>query len=82
VCSDEETSHGKKCRIIDAKVGPGKPAPGWVAVRRSRLLLEGRGEFDAAALILERALSTPNQTRVQYLNLIEVPLEHDLLTPR
>jgi hypothetical protein len=78
VCSDEETGHGKKCRIIDAKAEPGKPAPGWVAVRRPRLLLKGRGELDAAALMLERARSTSNQTRVQYLNLIEVLLEQDL----
>ena len=27
-CSDEETGQGKKRRIIDAKVGRGKPAPG------------------------------------------------------
>ena len=48
------------------------------ALNHLGLILEGRGEFDAAARMLERALSTPNQTRVQYLNLIEVLLEQGL----
>ena len=42
------------------------------------LILENRGEFAEAAGMLEHALSTPNQTRVQYLNLIEVLLRQGL----
>jgi len=48
------------------------------ALNNLGLILERRGELDEAARMLERAISTPNQTRAQYLNLIDVLLEQGL----
>ncbi len=48
------------------------------ALNNLSMILGDRGEFAEAAAMLERALSTPNQTRVLYLNLIEVLLEQGL----
>lgn len=48
------------------------------ALNNLGLILEGRGEFAEAAGMFERALSTPNQTRALYLNLIGVLLEQGL----
>ena len=48
------------------------------ALNNLGLTLERRGEVAEAARMFERALSTPNQTRAQYLNLIRVLLEQGL----
>ena len=48
------------------------------ALNNLGLILERSGELDEAARMLERAISTPNQTRAQYLNLIDVLLEQGL----
>ncbi len=48
------------------------------ALNKLGLVLEGRGELGEAGGMFERALSTPNQTRLVYLNLIEVLLEQGL----
>ena len=72
VALDEPAEEGAYREVLDTH--PDDPT----ALNNLGLILEGRGEFNAAAQMLERALSTPNQTCAQYLNLIEVLLEHGL----
>jgi len=72
VLLDEPAEEGAYRQVLEAY-----PDDATAPKNRS-LILENRGEFAEAAGMLEHALSTPNQTRVQYLNLIEVLLRQGL----